>query len=200
MRLREVELRPLLLQPQRARDADLSARQEQRHQLVPRDDEQRLQLLRRRDRGRLGCRMSLRPALHRVALVTCAAAIAAGAGAESAHNNYMIHCQGCHLPDGSGKPGAVPALSAYIGKFANLSEGRAFLVRVPGVAMSPLDSAETAAVLNWMLKRFAARDLTGDFEPFSADEVERFRRTPLLDVAKTREALIRSLAPGNPPG
>lgn len=110
----------------------------------------------------------------------------------------MIQCMGCHLDDGTGKPGAVPDLAEYTGKFASFPEGRAYLIRVPGNAQSRLDAVETAALMNWMLAQFAAEDLPSDFAPFTAEEVARYRETPMLDVGETRKALVRRL--GREPG
>ncbi|MGH7291646.1 MAG: c-type cytochrome, partial [Myxococcota bacterium] len=56
--------------------------------------------------------------------------------------NYMLHCQGCHRPDGSGVPGAVPDLRDEVARFLATDDGRAFLIRVPGVANAPLSDRE----------------------------------------------------------
>ena len=46
--------------------------------------------------------------------------------------NYLLHCGGCHLPDGTGSPPEVPSLHGEIGALAALPEGRRYLARVPG--------------------------------------------------------------------
>ena len=119
-----------------------------------------------------------------------AALVAAPAHAERPEGHYLLHCQGCHLADGSGKPGAVPALPGQMGRFLEVPGGREFLVRVPGSALSPLDDGELAALLNWMLQRFGPAEVVERFPPFAADEVARVRRPPLLDVATRRRQLL----------
>jgi mono/diheme cytochrome c family protein len=114
------------------------------------------------------------------------------ARAEDPRIDYMLHCQGCHLPDGSGAPGAVPSLRDSIGRFLEVPGGRAFLVRVPGSAMSALDDAALASVLNWMIGQFGPQAASG-FTPFDADEVTRYRSRPLVDVEATRHELLRQL-------
>jgi mono/diheme cytochrome c family protein len=116
------------------------------------------------------------------------AVLAAGSAGASPEVDYLLHCQGCHLPDGRGKPGAVPSLVDSVGRLAALPGGREFLVRVPGSAQSALDDADLAALLNWMVHRFGP--LPPDFQPFSAAEVAGVRRPPLTDVAAARRALL----------
>src|SRR5579864_3959782 len=65
--------------------------------------------------------------------------------------NYMLHCMGCHTPDGAGEPGRVPSLRDTLVPFAGVPAGRRFLVQVPGSAQSKLSDAELAEVLNWMV-------------------------------------------------
>ena len=42
-------------------------------------------------------------------------AVAAVATDNSAPVNYMLHCQGCHLPGGIGHPGIVPNMRNQVG-------------------------------------------------------------------------------------
>ena len=128
-----------------------------------------------------------------LAWIGAAVFAASGAAAESPHINYLIHCAGCHLQDGSGKLGEVPSLASMTGRFSKLPEGRAFLVQVPGTSRSPLDNAETAALLNWMLTTFAKVE---DLEPFSEQEVAEYRKTRLSDVADARRKVIEKLGNG----
>ena len=102
------------------------------------------------------------------------AVLAFGAAAESAAESvtqsvakidYMLECQGCHLPDGSGSSqGSVPSLLDSVGRFVTVPAGRSFLVRVPGSAQSPLDDARLAAVLNWMIRNFGPAQVAAKFE------------------------------------
>lgn len=133
---------------------------------------------------------------RRAPLAAAALAILAVAGparGESPRVLYMLHCQGCHLADGAGKPGAVPALPGNLGRLALVPGGRAYLVQVPGSAHSPLGDAELASVLNWMVASFAAPADAAAFAPYDAEEVARHRAIALLDVAAARADLERRL-------
>lgn len=110
--------------------------------------------------------------------------------------DYLLHCQGCHLADGSGKPGAVPSLVDFVGRFLAVEGGREFLVRVPGSAQSSLGDAELAELLNWMVRRFGP--LPPDFVPFTAREVARVRRPPLAEVERVRRALLAAMEDPGP--
>ena len=128
---------------------------------------------------------------RRTALVALAVLAAAGARASSVdpHVDYMLQCQGCHLADGSGSPGAVPDLRASLGRLAKAPGGREYLVRVPGSAQSPLSDARLAALLDWMLREFAPAEAAA-VAPFRADEVARWRAQPLTRVDETRRELL----------
>jgi hypothetical protein len=128
--------------------------------------------------------------------LAAAALLAAGASAEPISGprlDYVLQCMGCHLEDGSGAPGRVPAL-AGVGRFLRVAGGRDYLVRVPGVAHAPLDDAALAALLNWMLARFDPPAAAApDFVAFGAPEVARLRAVPLADAAAERRALLAKL-------
>ncbi len=106
--------------------------------------------------------------------------------------DYALHCMGCHRADGRGT-GDIPALADYVGNFPAVPRGRAFLVRVPGVAQSALGDADLAGVLNWVLLEFSPDELPADFAPYTADEVGRLRQQPLVDVERERAALVRRI-------
>ena len=145
-----------------------------------------------------------RRASRRIRVAALAAALVgvpASARALSPGVNYTLHCQGCHLEDGRGTPDSVPALAGSVARFVRVPGGREYLVRVPGVAAAPLDDAATAALLNWVLRRFDPEDLPADFVPYTAAEVARGRQDPLTDVEGTRRTLLRALEqPPRPPG
>lgn len=108
--------------------------------------------------------------------------------------DYMLNCQGCHLPDGSGNPQrAVPNFRDSLGKFLQVEGGREFLVQVPGAAMSDLSDEKLAILTNWMLNRFSPRELPPNFEPYTAAEVSALRVSPLIDVSGTRESLLEKI-------
>jgi|AOAMet1_04_M0_20_1038515.scaffolds.fasta_scaffold29003_2 hypothetical protein len=105
--------------------------------------------------------------------------------------DYMMNCQGCHLPDGAGFPGRnVPAVAGNLGNFLRVQGGREFLVQVPGSAQSDLGDAQLAAVLNWMLTTFSAEQLPNDWQPYGAAEVQQLRQFPLIEVAPMRRHLM----------
>lgn len=122
------------------------------------------------------------------------AGAAAAANAASPATNYRLQCEGCHLADGTGSQGKIPALSASVARFLRVPEGRAYLVRVPGVANAALDDADLAALLDWTLHRFDAVDLPADFAPYTVDEVRRWRAEPLTDVGSERARLLEAIA------
>jgi len=103
--------------------------------------------------------------------------------------NYMLQCMGCHRPDGSGEPGRVPSVRRTLVRFARLAEGRRYLVSVPGAAQSRLTDAELAELINWMMDHLSDLPATG-IAPFTAAEVTRNRRPPLIEVSATRARLI----------
>lgn len=132
----------------------------------------------------------------RFALAVAALGFAAGvseSAAASPRTSYMIHCMGCHLGDGRGAPGKVPSLVGSMGRFLAVPGGRAYLVQVPGTAQAPLGDAEIAALLNWMLVNFSPAEIPAGFRPYTAEEVSRLRRIPLLDPERVRRALLGAL-------
>jgi mono/diheme cytochrome c family protein len=102
--------------------------------------------------------------------------------------NYVLHCSGCHRLDGSGIPGFAPDLRE-IDPLLDSTEGRRYLGRVPGVAQAPLDDAELAALLNWVLVEIAERRPDPGYR---AEEVASLRAQPLRDPIAARRALSQA--------
>ena len=127
-------------------------------------------------------------------LLSALLCVAAGADAGDARIDYMLQCQGCHLADGSGSPGSVPALNDRMARFLLVPGGRDYLVRVPGSAQSPLADDRLAAVLNWMVREFGPAGIAASTAPYGADEVRRLRARPLNDVDAVRSALLDEIA------
>ena len=117
----------------------------------------------------------------------------ASVNAERARINYMLNCQGCHLPDGGGV-GDIPQMKDFVGNFLKVPGGRAFVVQVPGSANAALDDAALAELLNWMLLEISAAQLPENFEPYTAAEVGQYRASPLSDVNAVRLPLIQKIA------
>jgi mono/diheme cytochrome c family protein len=124
-----------------------------------------------------------------VALALAAAPARAVGGPEL---DYTLECAGCHRADGSGTPGSVPPLRDSVARFLAVSGGRDYLARVPGVAQAPLDDAALSAVLNWMFDRFDRAHVPAGFAPYTAEEVGRLRKQPLLNVEAERKRLLGS--------
>lgn len=132
--------------------------------------------------------------LQAIGLAACAACCQAAAAYEP-QINYMLQCMGCHTPDGSGEPGRVPSLKATLAPFAASAAGRRFIVQVPGASQSTLSDAELAQLLNWMIQNLSSAK-PASFARFTAAEVSRYRRTPLVGVQAAREKLMNSLKAG----
>ena len=103
--------------------------------------------------------------------------------------NYMLNCQGCHAKDGRGL-GDVPALKGFVGNFLSSNEGRAYLIRVPGSANSPLTDVELAEVVNWILFTMGDKSLSDAFKPLTPEEVQTYREQPILDAKAERSRLL----------
>ena len=103
-----------------------------------------------------------------------------------AEKNYLLHCSGCHLPNGVGDPPNAPSLRDTIGKIVATPEGRDYIIRVPGSAQTPMSDQQLADVLNWMLTEFNSTTLPENFEPLSAMEVSASRSNVLADPLKYR--------------
>ncbi len=111
-----------------------------------------------------------------------------------ARTNYMIHCQGCHLPEAVGFVGKVPRMKDFVGYFLHSQEGREFVIRVPGVATSSLPDDELTEMMNWLLLSFSAEQLPRPFIPFSTEEVAALRPMLEADPEKTRMRILRQIA------
>ncbi|MBS0477337.1 MAG: cytochrome C [Proteobacteria bacterium] len=135
-------------------------------------------------------------------LVLLASAAAAGgsnitfigvAQPERARVNWVLKCQGCHRPDGSGSPHTAPALAGQVARFVGLPGGREYLGRVPGVADAALDNKELAELLNWTLQRFDRGHLPPNFRPYDAAELAALRRAPLrTDASQMRRTILQA--------
>jgi cytochrome c553 len=110
---------------------------------------------------------------------------------QRAWQNWTLNCQGCHRPDGTGSSATTPSVAGTVSRFLSVQRGREYLVRVPGVATSPLTDADLAELLNWMLWRFDSGHLPADFAIFSAEEVGGLRKRPLrLEASQMRTELL----------
>ena len=113
---------------------------------------------------------------------------------QRAHVNYMLHCQGCHLPEAEGFANKVPPMKDFVGYFLHSQEGREFLIRVPGVAHSALNDEELTELLNWVVQTFSAKQLPDDFRPFTKEEIAKLRDLPELDPEHARAIILADIA------
>ncbi len=123
-----------------------------------------------------------------------ASVASAPAGVENAQRawqNWTLNCQGCHRLDGSGSDATAPGIAGTVAKFLLVPGGREYLIRVPGVATSPLSDADLAEVMNWMLWRFDKEHLPASFQPYTAAEIAPLRARPLrLEASQMRSSLL----------
>lgn len=109
--------------------------------------------------------------------------------ARRAKSDYLLNCMGCHGETGVGFHPNVPSMRGPMAKFARTPDGRAYLMRIPGVTQTSLTPERVAEVLNWSLHEFnSAADVAG-IRPFTADEIAAARKQPLLEVVETRAKL-----------
>jgi hypothetical protein len=101
---------------------------------------------------------------------------------------YLLHCSGCHIEDGSGDPPEVPDLRKDLDVLLQTTQGRAYVLQVPGITDAPLSPREMAGLMNWVVKRFYPE--LQDFRPFSADEVQAGRDQRLANPLSYRQQLI----------
>jgi mono/diheme cytochrome c family protein len=117
------------------------------------------------------------------------AALAFGAAAAAVPGpaeDYVLHCSACHQRDGAGVPGVVPPLSG-LAPFLATPAGRAYLVRVPGVAQAALDDERLAALLNWVMSAMSG---TAPDPAYGAGEVHALRADPMRDAPAQRKAVL----------
>ncbi len=140
-----------------------------------------------------------RPLVLLTILVVSASAAAAGAEADDAdtyrlaHLDYMLHCQGCHMADGSGVEGTVPPLPGEVGKYIASPEWRDYLVQVPGASQALIDDEALARLMTWIVQRFDPENAK-DLKPYEAAEVGRLRRQPVTNPTEVRRRIIAGLS------
>ena len=114
-----------------------------------------------------------------------------GYGDAVARYDYLLHCAGCHLGDGSGAPPEVPPLRS-MARLAAIPAGREYLVRVPEVAQAPLEDARLAGLLNWAIHEFSRDEVPSDFRPLNPSEVGEARRRILKDPLRARREILKA--------
>lgn len=76
--------------------------------------------------------------------------------------------------------------------FSASPEGRDYVIRVPGVAQSPLSDEDTAALLNWMARNLSDLKVPPSFVDYSEAEIHRLRDRPLVRVSVIRARLLKA--------
>ena len=134
--------------------------------------------------------------MRRIGGVLALACLLASSAVADPSTDYILHCRGCHGPDGSGATGGAPNMRGQVAKFLGVPGGREYLIRVPGTAQSELSDARTAVLLNWLVREFDAGSLPQDFVPYTEEEVAGSRHAPLTDVITTRRELMHAIEAG----
>jgi hypothetical protein len=86
-----------------------------------------------------------------------------------------------------------------VGYFLCTPEARAYLVRLPSLATSPLSDHELADLMNFVVFELGgAREAGGSYRKFTEAEVRALRTRPLKDVAlaRYRAGLVEELISG----
>jgi len=106
---------------------------------------------------------------------------------------YETRCGGCHGIEGISSPRAVPSLQGQVGYFLCVPAGRAYLVRVPGVALSLIrEDGDLADVMNFVVFALGAGSTPAGTPPYTAAEIARLRQAPLdaATLPADRSALV----------
>ncbi len=117
---------------------------------------------------------------------------------DRARFNYMIHCQGCHLPEAEGYRDRVPRMNNFLGYFLHSREGRDFVIRVPGVSLAQLPDDEIAELMNWLINAYSAEQRPDEFVPYTESEVNALRKSPEADPLATRLRILEAIAAEQP--
>lgn len=94
-------------------------------------------------------------------------------------------------------PHSVPTLRGLAGRFLCTGEGRAYIIRLPDVALTGLSDQLLAGVANFVAFDLGAPVPSGPrARPYTAAEVEQLRERPLTGpgLRAYRAAVIRHLA------
>lgn len=102
--------------------------------------------------------------------------------------------------DGMGsREGGVPPFPDVVGSFTEDPRGRIYMTNVPGVVSSNLDPPRIAAVLNYVVEKWAGTSKLPGAKRFDAAEVKHLWENRPSDVVSLRRELVRDLiAQGKP--
>ena len=127
--------------------------------------------------------------MKRLALLLALFSLPATAAADSyEEHDYLLNCAGCHQIDGSGSR-TVPSLLA-MPELRGKAGAREYWVQVPGAAQAPLSDTRLAALMNWLVNRFAGAPPN---PPYTAAEINQLRATPRRNPTAQRKKLLTPL-------
>jgi hypothetical protein len=108
---------------------------------------------------------------------------------------YLEHCGGCHGIQGVSAPQEVPDLAGQVGSFLCTPAGRAYLVRLPNVALAPISDQVLADVMNFVVFQLGGAVANQRTPLYTEEEVVRLRGQPLTDtgLAAYRAKLVAEL-------
>jgi mono/diheme cytochrome c family protein len=117
--------------------------------------------------------------LRRAAILVAATIPLCAAGAAdaepqpigAAQSAYLMRCGGCHGIEGVSVPGLIPTLRGRVGALAGTARGRDYMLHLPNVAMSRLDDATLASVLNFVVFGLGGASTAPGTLPFTAHQV-----------------------------
>lgn len=130
-------------------------------------------------------------------------ALAAGVGSKAeparplsaVQSDYVEHCGGCHGIQGVSSPARVPRLRGKVGYFLCTRQSRAYLLRLPNVALSSLDDDRLAATMNFIVFQLGGASANAQAARFTADEVANERKHSLsgASLVRARAAVVRQI-------
>ena len=130
----------------------------------------------------------MRNAWRCLMLLVSVTSFGASALGNTPEQNYILKCSGCHTMDGTGSiAGGIPPLPGYLGAFMADTEGRVYLMNVPGVASSGLSHQELATLMNYLNQKWGDPEHT---KPYTRKEVANILEKPLADVVKYRRDIV----------
>lgn len=112
--------------------------------------------------------------------------------AKKAQFHWQVNCRGCHGVKGYGSAGGAPPMPGVLSKLLSVDGGREYLARVPGVVNAPLDDADLADLLNWVMLTFTCEPLPTEFRGYDAVEVGALRKKALVTDAHLKRAELLS--------
>lgn len=108
--------------------------------------------------------------------------------------NWMLNCQGCHGAEGKISAINTPVLYGNVATFLSVEGGREYLASVPGVVNAPINDAEKADLMTWMINILDPMHKPANFKPFTEEEMTKGRENPLLIRAPyKREELLAKM-------